>query len=249
MDAFYITGWVHMTSSGNVMAAALVTITFAGGAWLLKGVTRSGALAGAAVSFLIYLSTGVAGFAALVSVFAVASITTRLGYSRKQELGAAESKLGRRGSQVLANVGVAAIACVLFSVLGKGAFLLAAAASLAEAAADTASSEIGEAATREARLITTMQRVPAGTDGGITLLGTLAGAIGCTVVAGCCVLMRFVPGSAFFLVSCAGFLGMLLDSVLGATLERHQLLSNDAVNFLCTLFSACIPLVIHQNSL
>ena len=44
------------------------------------------------------------------------------------------------------------------------------------------SSECGQALRREARLITTFERVPAGTDGGVTLGGTAAGAVAAGLV-------------------------------------------------------------------
>jgi uncharacterized protein (TIGR00297 family) len=115
---------------------------------------------------------------------------------------------------------------------------------MAEAAADTASSEIGEAVSERARLITTFQFVPSGTDGGITLLGSLAGAIASLAVAGCCAAVRLIPASALWSVSLAGFVGMLLDSFLGAVLENRKVLNNDTVNLLGTFSAAVIALLL-----
>jgi uncharacterized membrane protein len=64
------------------------------------------------------------------------------------------------------------------------------------------------------------------------------------MVAGCCVLVRLIPTSAVWLVSLSGWLGMLLDSLLGALLERRQLLNNDAVNLLGTFSAAVIALLL-----
>jgi uncharacterized protein (TIGR00297 family) len=234
-----------MTSAmPTVLQAAMVTIVFAAVARWLNGVTTLGALAGALVSFAIYASAGSRAFAALVSVFVIAIVTTRIGYAKKQKLGAAESQEGRGASQILANLGVASVACILFALLRSSILLIAAAAALAEAAADTASSEIGEAASDQARLITTFKFVAAGTDGGITPSGTIAGLIASLMVAGCCVLVRLIPTSAVWLVSLSGWLGMLLDSLLGALLERRQLLNNDAVNLLGTFSAAVIALLL-----
>jgi uncharacterized protein (TIGR00297 family) len=227
--------------------AALVTLVFTVIAWLLKGVTSSGALAGAVASFAIYLSAGPGPFLALVSVFVIAVGTTRMGYSRKQELGTAEGREGRSASQIVANVGVAALASVLFGFSTDPVFLIAGAAALAEAAADTSSSEIGQATSGQARLITTLELVPAGTNGGITISGTLAGAAASLLVAGCCVLVKMISHSAFLLVSCAGFIGMLLDSVLGALVERRGALNNDTVNLLGTFFAALIAFLVSRT--
>ncbi len=227
-------------SAHSPLDAAAVTIAFAGLAWLLHGVTLSGALAGAFISFMLYANAGPGGFAALVSVFVITAGTTRIGYSRKLELGTAESRQGRNGLQILANLGVAAVAAVLFGISRNPIFLVAAAASLAEAAGDTASSEVGEAGSEQARLITTLELVPAGTNGGITILGTVAGALASLAVTGCCVVVKLIPASGFLVVSFAGWAGMLLDSVLGAALERRGLLNNETVNFFGTLSAALI---------
>jgi uncharacterized protein (TIGR00297 family) len=219
-------------------------MVFTAVARLLNGVSRSGALAGALVSFTMYASAGPGAFAALVSVFIIAIATTRIGYSRKQALGAAESRQGRSASQILANTAIAALSCILFAVCRNAIFLMAACAAMAEAAADTTSSEIGEAASGRARLITTFELVPAGTDGGITLSGTLAGAVAAFVVSFGCVLAHLIPLAALWIPSLAGFFGMLLDSILGAVLERRQLLNNDTVNLLGTFSAALIALLL-----
>ena len=62
------------------------------------------------------------------------------------------------------------------------------AGALAEAAADTVSSECGQAFSDRARLITTFEEVAAGTDGGVSLVGTLTGACAALLVSAVCLL-------------------------------------------------------------
>lgn len=225
----------------SFLTAALVTVAFALLARAIRGVTTSGAIAGATVCFLLYSIAGPGAFAALVSVFVLAWITTRLGYSQKQKLGTAEKSEGRTASQVLANLGIAAVCAVLFAFSAKNfSYLLAACAALAEAAADTVSSEFGQAFQQQARLITTGELVPAGTDGGVTLAGTLAGAAAAAIVAGVSVVTGVIPKGWLGFCVLAAVAGMLFDSVLGALLERRHLLNNDAVNFLSTVFAAAL---------
>jgi uncharacterized protein (TIGR00297 family) len=227
-----------MLGPARLWAAMLVTVVFALLARLIRGVTLSGAIAGAFVCFALYASAGPGAFAALVSVFILAWVTTRLGYKQKEKLGTAEKHDGRTASQVLANVGTAAVCAVLYAYLRVPSFLLAATAALAEAAADTVSSEFGQARNQQARLITTGELVPAGTDGGITLAGTLAGTIAAALVTLVCVLTGLIPWGGLAIAIAAGVAGMLFDSLLGALLERRHLLSNDTVNFLSTVFAA-----------
>ena len=226
------------------LTAALVTLAFALIARLIRGVSTSGAIAGAVVAFLLYAFAGPGAFAALVSVFVLAWITTRIGYRQKQKLGTAEKRDGRSATQVLANLAAAAILAALSATLHRPAFLLAAVAALSEAAADTVSSEFGQASSDRARLITTWELVPAGTDGGITLAGTLAGAFAAVLVTTVCTLTALIPWKWFPISAAAGIAGTLIDSLLGAVLERKHLLNNDAVNFLSTVSAAAIALLL-----
>lgn len=215
-----------------------VTLLFALAARLLRAVDTAGAAMGAVLALALYLAGGPGAFLSLVAVFVLAATTTRLGYRRKRLLGTAERGHGRSASQVFANVGVAAIVAAAALLSGRGFLLAASAAALAEAAADTVSSELGQAATDRAYLITSFRRVPAGTDGGVSLPGTAAGIAAAIVVALAAAVTGFIPPTAVALVAAAAILGMFLDSLLGATLERRRLLDNDGVNFLSTLFAA-----------
>ena len=229
----------------HVLLGMLLTLAFAVAARLLRAVTLGGAIAGAVISFVLFVAAGPGAFLALVTVFVLAWITTRLGYARKQRLGTAEAKEGRRTSQVLANLTVAGAAGLFSAVLHwREIALVLAAAALAEAAADTVSSEYGQAMGESATLITTGEQVPAGTDGGVTLPGTIAGLCAAVVVAAVCLGTRLVSLRHAGVAALAAFLGMLVDSVLGATLERRRILGNDAVNFLGTVSAAVLAYII-----
>jgi uncharacterized protein (TIGR00297 family) len=227
--------------------AGSVTAGFTTLARWVRGVSPSGAVAGAAVCFVMYAGAGLGAFLALVSVFALAWTTTRWGYSRKQKLGTAEERDGRRASQVVANLGVAAACAALYSVsAGKAIFLLSMAAALSEAAADTVSSELGQAMSHKARLITSLEVVPAGTDGGVSAVGTLAGVSAASLISLVCVLTGLLAWKWLLLSTAAGVTGMIADSFFGASLERQHILNNDLVNFLSTLVAAGVAWVLVQ---
>jgi uncharacterized protein (TIGR00297 family) len=234
-----------MAGTSRIWPALVVTIAFTAVARCIRGVSRSGALAGALVCLLLYLYAGPGAIAALLSVFILAWVTTRFGSSRKLQLRIAEKPDGRSASQVLANLGVT-VGCVgLYALLGNNAiFLLAAAASLSEAAADTVSSEVGQASNDQARLITTWEQVPAGIDGAVSLQGTLAAIAAATLVSLVCVLGGLLPWKWLGISAVAAVLGMFADSYLGASLQRRGVLNNDSVNFLSTLLSAVLAFVI-----
>jgi uncharacterized protein (TIGR00297 family) len=126
----------------------------------------------------------------------------------------------RTARQVIANGGTAAVAALLGS-------WSAAAGALAAATADTWATEIGAFSPFPPRLITSGRRVTRGASGGITLLGTLGGAVGAVVIAGLASVLEprgMAPGFAharkvLALVTAAGVAGMFFDSLLGATLQ------------------------------
>ncbi|OJJ51140.1 hypothetical protein ASPZODRAFT_127162 [Penicilliopsis zonata CBS 506.65] len=103
-------------------------------------------------------------------------------------------------------------------------------ANYAAVAADTFSSELGILSKSSPRLITspTLRVVPPGTNGGVTLTGLLAGALGAALIGlTSAILIPFSPESSSLVtraqftlfVTIWGTLGSLLDSVLGGLLQ------------------------------
>ncbi len=239
------------SSLRNFYAQALaVSLAFALLAWLVKVATPAAAAWGALICLrLTQMTYGWpvsllhSGLPALALLFLLTSLATRFRRARKEARGLAEPRTGRRASQVIANLGVAALCAALSRAPFKFAdvvFYLAAIAALAEATADTLSSEIGQAIAGPAILITTLRRVPPGTDGAVSLLGTLAGLFGAAAVVLSGLPRPFAPVTPilFAALFAAAVAGLFFDSLLGAALERRGWIGNDYVNFLSTAFSA-----------
>ncbi len=230
----------------RVPIGIVTTGLFGIGGYLSRGVNRYGAIAGGLLAFLLYVAAGPPAFVTLLGVFILTWIATRIGYVRKAAMGLAENRKGRGARQVLANVGAAAgfaLAGIFIPVLH-----IASAAALAEAAADTASSECGEALARRAYLITNLRRVDVGTDGGISLPGTLAGALAAFLIATLAAAVGWVPHRHLLVIAAAGFLGTIFDSLLGATLERRGLINNNGVNFTSTAAAGIIALLLNLTT-
>jgi uncharacterized protein (TIGR00297 family) len=230
----------------RVPMGIVITGLFGLGGYLSQGVSKSGAIAGAFLAFLLYLSAGPPAFITLLGVFILTWVTTRIGYVRKVGMGLAENQRGRGARQVFANVGAAAA----FALAGIfiPALQIASAAALAEAAADTASSECGEALARRAYLITSLRRVDVGTDGGISLPGTLAGILASFLIAALAASVGWIPHRQVSLVAAAGFLGTVFDSGLGATLERRGVLGNNGVNSVSTVAAGIVALLLNLTT-
>ena len=221
-------------------------------AWLARAGTPAAAATGALLTASLMFSTAGEPYSPwrtaltpLLAFMVITSAVTRFGRTRKERLGTAESKHGRGAGQVSANLGLAAVAALpaaqlwfenSFGIrlyLGVP-FFIPALAALAEAAADTVSSEVGQVLGGRPWMLTTLRRVEPGTDGAISAAGTLAGLVAAGVVASSGAWALHGDARLFVLSWAGGVFGLLFDSLLGATVERAVWLNNDAVNFLST---------------
>ena len=228
----------------------------------LRAATPAGAAAGVILTASLMFSTVTFPYqpwnTALVPVLAVsllAYFATRMGRAQKERLGTAEERHGRAASQVAANLGVAALVLTQnfqswlidshrFSpgTLAPVPIFAVGLAGLAEAAADTVSSEIGQVLGGRPRMITTLRAADPGVDGAISIAGTLAGIAAGVIVALAGTLALRGDASLFWISTAGAIFGLLFDSLLGATLERRGWLNNDAVNFLSTASAAAFAL-------
>ena len=225
--------------AAQLLIACLVTATFAALAYALGMISRSGALGGIVVGTAIYASLGPRGFALLALFVVGGSLLTRIGFRRKQRTGTAQDQGGRRGGRnAIANCAVAVSCALLAAATAWDFFTVAFVASLGAAFADTSESEIGQLFSRTPRMITTLRKVKPGTDGAISLPGTLAGVAAACLTATLALALGLLesPQTAL-LVAISAFLGTLADSLIGA---RYPRIGNEATNVLCTLVAAVL---------
>jgi len=218
-----------------LLAASLISC-------LTKKLTMAGAVTGGIIGLLIYKGAGLTGLLLLAIFFIIGTAATKWQAGKKPTIGPAKKNDGRRtAGQVLANGGVAAVLglVVWLSPDKVGAAQLMIAGSLAAATADTLSSELGMIYGRRFFNILTFKKDECGLDGVVSMEGTLIGLVGAMLIAG--VYSAMVGWSiSFYLIAVAGLIGNLVDSVLGALLERRGLMGNNVVNFLNTLAGALV---------
>ena len=214
--------------------------------YLAKSVSVSGAVAGALVGAVIYVGGGAGAWGLLFATFIAASVTSRLGITRKEALGIAEERGGRRGAgNAIANCGVAAVAAIAALTTPYTApALLALVAALAAGGSDTVASEIGKAWGRSTFLVTTFTRVTPGTPGAMSLEGTAASVLAALALAAIGAAFGLVPATAIFAIVVGATIGALVESALGATLEGPGILNNDMLNFITTAVAAVVALAL-----
>ncbi len=251
---------------GPLLAVVAISAAFAVLVVILRAATVAGAVFGGMICLLLVNGTLTwqftilrSGLAPLVLLFVLTYLATRAGRQRKAEAGLAEKRKGRSAAQVIANLSIAALSVSVLGIAveqkGFGPFMgsmfkipmkLMCLAALVEATADTVSSELGQAFGGRPMMLLSLRRVERGTDGAVTLLGSLTGVLaGATVTAaGVWGLQLQLEEAA--IAFAAGICGLFFDSLLGATVERRGWIGNDLVNFISTVFAAGLARAVYH---
>jgi uncharacterized protein (TIGR00297 family) len=212
---------------------------------LAKKLTVFAAFTGAILACLIYFAAGYTGVAMMSTFFILGSAATSWQRHKKQYAATiAETKNGRTAMQVLANAGVAGMAAIVILFYPSLTYLMlpAMAAVFASATADTLSSELGMVYGKRFFNIISFKPDHCGMDGVISLEGTLIGILGSCIIA-VIYALGYEWNMNFCFIVVAGTIGNLIDSILGATLERKGIIGNNTVNFLNTLAAVLVVLV------
>ncbi|MEI6291632.1 MAG: DUF92 domain-containing protein [Chloroflexota bacterium] len=261
----------------QLLVGFLFAIIVSLAAYRAHSLNRSGALAATLIGTIIFGIGGWQWALLLLTFFISSSLLTRAFKKNKSTLNEKFSKGGNRDAgQVFGNGGLAAIFAAAHYFFPTAPWVwLAFSASLAAVNADTWSTELGVLNPHPPRMITNPAKVvEKGTSGGVSLVGTLA-ALGGSALIG--ILAAFFPPSDLpwtigIVITLAGFLGSLFDSLLGATVqaiyhcpacdketERFPLhscgtptlqkrgwawLNNDLVNLGCAVFAIAFVLIV-----
>jgi uncharacterized protein (TIGR00297 family) len=229
-------------------------------AYLMRSLSMSGALAATLLGSVVAGFGGWGAFVTLSFFFVLGTLATKLGRRVKEARGIAEERGGRRAmGNVLANGGLAALAALLITP-GLAPDLsplagLALVAGLATAAFDTVSSEVGKAWGRHTFLPASGKTVAPGTEGAVSVEGTLAGTLAgvLTGLAGWAAGVLPVTADPFsaaglvLIVASAAFLGSGFESVVGEVCGRRgHVINNDMLNFTNTLVGALAAVTIYS---
>jgi uncharacterized protein (TIGR00297 family) len=197
--------------------------------WLMVrrgSLTVSGALTASLLGIVVVIGSGSTVWLLPLFLFLLSSSLIGKIFPVKTAAGDSKQKQPRDATQVLANGAVygwlaafswpkEGLAYLIYPI--TEVWLLTA---MAIATADTWSSEIGQYFRHPTYDLVKWRKVPPGLSGGVSIIGTLAGLGGSAFIVGTCFwLVPYVEPSTAIKIVCAGFLGMLLDSVLGSLFQ------------------------------
>mgnify|MGYP006278189427 CR=1 FL=1 len=263
--------------TGNLqnLAWILLAVGVAILAYRLKALSKSGAAGAIVVGAFIFTIGGIAWLLPLALFFVLSSILSKLGRDRKKEVGKIVLKGGQRDiSQVYANGGVGLVLALIYHFVPHPLFYIMYLGSLAAANADTWETEIGTFFQQETYNVVDFKKVPPGTSGGISFMGTIGGLAGSAIIAVSGIIISNFDATYFVFITIlvSGILGSILDSYAGALFQaeytcfkcrqktehlKHcnemteltagfKWINNDMVNFICTLSGSIIVLLIYN---
>jgi len=178
------------------------------------------------------------GWISVVIYLLFGSLVTKIGYKFKKEQGIAEKRGGRRGPENVwgsAATGLFLAMMTKFNLDNEVLFKVGFAASFSAKLADTFGSEIGKRFGKDTYLITSLKKVKRGTEGGISLEGTLASVLGSIFMTFIMLRLSIISTkSHFIIVAVSGFLATISESIIGAKFQNKYKLSNEMVNAIQT---------------
>ncbi|HJK19655.1 MAG TPA: DUF92 domain-containing protein [Methanocorpusculum sp.] len=237
---------LEFTYDATMLALAVVVCAgFAYFAYRAKTVDASGVFAAVLFGIILITFAGVPWFLVVISFFILGSFFTKYRYAEKVFLGVEQEKSGRRGyMNALANALVGVAGAILFGLTGNEIFTALFLGCIATATADTLASEIGVTGGTP-YLITTLRPVPAGTNGGVTVLGELACLFGALIICGIAFLLEVAPWYVCLIGIAAGVFGTNMDSLIGALIENKGVIGNSGTNLLATLSGGLFAMVVY----
>ena len=214
---------------------------------MFKKLTIMAGIFGCAIGSSIWIINGYTGLLLMATFFLLGTLSTMWGIDIKYKNGFAENETSRRDAgQVFANAGIPLLLCFINFIYPtqSNVINLMIAGSFSAATADTLSSELGNRYGKNFYNIITFRRDTKGMNGVVSMEGTGFGVLGSGVIASVYALSNSWD-IHFFIILLAGTFGNIVDSILGATLERKNYLTNNQVNFLNTAAGAIVSLLLY----
>jgi uncharacterized protein (TIGR00297 family) len=231
-----------------VVVAVIIGFTFGYFAFRAKTADLSGLFSAALIGIILLIFAAPQGtqwFLIMLTFFILGSAATRYKFEYKKRIGVDQGRGGARGYRnVFANGIVAAAAAVLFGVFQQPVFIVMYVGCVATAAADTLASEIGVTGGIP-YMITTLKKVPIGTNGGVTPTGEFVSLLGSFTVSLVALLLNVITPEMMIICTLAGFVGTNIDSLVGALFENRGFFGNAGTNLLATIGGGVFAVVLY----
>ncbi|CAI0441040.1 unnamed protein product [Linum tenue] len=223
---------------------------------LVTGLSFPGISAAFLLGTLTWRAFGPSGFLLVASYFVIGTGVTKVKMAQKEAQGVAEKRKGRRGPGSVIGSSAAACVCALMSIYGIGGvefaqlWQLGFVASFCTKLNDTVSSEIGKAYGKTTYLVTTFKVVPRGTEGAVSLEGTLAGFLASIVLASIGCLMGQINGAEALICVVASQIANFGESIIGAVFqekEGYQWVRNSDHFIISLIPTCCSALIVRRD--
>ncbi|KAE8725259.1 hypothetical protein F3Y22_tig00009009pilonHSYRG00357 [Hibiscus syriacus] len=224
---------------------------------LVAGLSLSGICTAFLLGTLTWRAFGSPGFLLVASYFVMGTAVTKVKMAQKEAQGVAEKRKGRRGPGSVIGSSAAGCVCAFLAIYGVGGdaftrlWRLGFVASFCTKLSDTVSSEIGKAYGKTTYLVTDFRIVPRGTEGAVSLEGTVAGLLASVLLASISCLLGEISVPEVLICVIASQIANLGESIIGASFqgkEGFRWLNNDAVNVI-NISIGCILAVLMQQIL
>ena len=218
-------------------------------AWVIpkKLLTPLGYLNAWVLGVILWATGGITAYIVVMFYFILGSAVTRLGMKRKEEAGIAEGRSGQRGPENVWGSAATAALCALGTLWLSPSLhpllWLGYTASFSTKLSDTTASEVGKAYGKSTFLISTLQPVPPGTEGAVSLEGTFAGIAASVVISALGYLVGLITPLGVVWCIVAALVATTMESLIGATLQsRWTWLTNELVNVINTIIGALVAI-------
>ncbi|KAK9150725.1 hypothetical protein Syun_009034 [Stephania yunnanensis] len=225
---------------------------------LLAGLSGSGIAAAFVLGTLSWRAFGPSGFFIVAAYFVIGTAVTKVKMAQKEAQGVAEKRRGRRGPGSVIGSSAAGCVCAFLSIYEVGGaaysslWRLAFVASFCTKLSDTVSSEIGKAYGKITYLVTTFKVVRRGTEGAVSVEGTIAGLLASVLLASVGCIIGEVDASGAIICVVASQIANLGESLIGALLQEKEgfkWLTNDVVNIINISLGSIIAVLMRQTIL
>lgn len=263
----------------NIVLGLIFSFAIGYGGYRKNSLSLDGAVGATILGTLIFYFGGIYLAFIMVAFFISSSLLTKYKGHLKEEVEKIHEKGGRRTiSQVAANGLLGLVFSGLFFITKNDIFVLAYITAFAASNSDTWASEVGVLSKTPPVYILTFKPIQKGMSGGISFLGTFIAFLGSLFISilgalGYGLVYKFDNTAVLILMiaGLCGFIGSLIDSIIGATLQakykcsicgeitekklHHKepceliggfsWINNDAVNFLSSLLASVLAMMVY----